>query len=115
MLENIRHAAELGFRIKVNTVVKRGVNESEIVRICEYFRNTGIIPRFIEYMDVGTSNGWRMTDVVPSAEVVDMIRAKWPVEPVGANYPGETASRWRYQDGAGEFGCISSVTQAFCG
>lgn len=81
VLENIRHAAELGFRIKVNTVVKRGVNESEIVRICEYFRNTGIIPRFIEYMDVGTSNGWRMTDVVPSAEVVDMIRAKWPSNP----------------------------------
>ena len=115
VLDNIRLAADTGFRVKINTVVKRGVNESEIVRICEHFRHTGIIPRFIEYMDVGTSNGWRMTDVVPSAEVVGMIRAKWPVEPVGANYPGETASRWRYLDGAGEFGCISSVTQAFCG
>ena len=115
VLDNIRLAADMGFRVKINTVVKRGVNESEIVRICEHFRYTGIIPRFIEYMDVGTSNGWRMTDVVPSAEVVGMIRAKWPVEPVGANYPGETASRWRYLDGAGEFGCISSVTQAFCG
>lgn len=115
VLDNIRLAADMGFRVKINTVVKRGVNESEIVRICEHFRHTGIIPRFIEYMDVGTSNGWRMTDVVPSAEVVGMIRAKWPVESVGANYPGETASRWRYLDGAGEFGCISSVTQAFCG
>ena len=115
VLDNIRLAADMGFRVKINTVVKRGVNESEIVRICEHYRHTGIIPRFIEYMDVGTSNGWRMTDVVPSAEVVGMIRAKWPVEPVGANYPGETASRWRYLDGAGEFGCISSVTQAFCG
>lgn len=86
VLDNIRLAADMGFRVKINTVVKRGVNESEIVRICEHFRHTGIIPRFIEYMDVGTSNGWRMTDVVPSAEVVGMIRAKWPVEPVGANY-----------------------------
>ena len=115
VLEGIEYAAKLGFKVKVNTVVKRGVNEGEILKICERFRDTGIIPRFIEYMDVGTANGWRMTDVVPSAEVVRIISEKWDVEPIGANYPGETASRWRYADGAGEFGCISSVTQAFCG
>lgn len=115
VLESIDHAASLGFKVKVNTVVKRGINEREVLKICERFRHTGIIPRFIEYMDVGTANGWRMTDVVPSAELVDLIRTKWDVEPIGANYPGETASRWRYADGAGEFGCISSVTQAFCG
>ncbi len=114
VLEAIDHALALGFRVKVNTVVKRGVNEHEVVRIAEYFRNTGVIPRFIEYMDVGTANGWRMTDVVPSAEIVRLIAEHWPVEPIGANYLGETASRWRYRDGAGEFGCISSVTQAFC-
>ncbi|MFU0841704.1 MAG: GTP 3',8-cyclase [Burkholderia sp.] len=115
VLENIDLAVRLGFRVKVNTVVKRGVNEGEIVRICERFRGTPVIPRFIEYMDVGNANGWRMTDVVPSAEVVRLIASHWPCEPIGANYPGETAKRWRYKDGAGEFGCISSVTQAFCG
>lgn len=115
VLEGIEYAASIGFPVKVNTVVKRGVNEGEVVRIAERFRGTGIIPRFIEYMDVGTSNGWRMTDVVPSAEIVKLIAAHWDVEPIGANYPGETATRWRYKDGAGEFGCISSVTQAFCG
>ena len=115
VLEGIEYAAGLGFRVKVNTVVKRGINEGEVVKICERFRGTGIIPRFIEYMDVGTANDWRMTDVVPSAEIVRLIAERWDVVPVGANYPGETASRWRYADGAGEFGCISSVTQAFCG
>lgn len=114
VLEGIDAALDLGFKVKVNTVVKRGVNEAEIIRICERFRHTGVIPRFIEYMDVGTSNGWRMVDVVPSAEVVAMIAQHWDVEPIGANYLGETASRWRYVDGGGEFGCISSVTQAFC-
>ncbi len=115
VLESIDYARSIGFKVKVNTVVKRGINEGEVLKICEHFRHTGIIPRFIEYMDVGTSNGWRMTDVVPSAELVDLIRSRWDVEPIGANYPGETASRWRYVDGGGEFGCISSVTQAFCG
>lgn len=114
VLAAIDAALEAGLPVKVNTVVKRGVNEGEIVRICERFRGTPVVPRFIEYMDVGTANGWRMTDVVPSREVVQMIAERWPVEPVGAHYPGETASRWRYLDGAGEFGCISSVTQAFC-
>lgn len=114
VLEGIDTALHLGFLVKVNTVVKRGVNEAEVLRICERFRHTGVIPRFIEYMDVGTANGWRMTDVVPSAEIVKLINERWPIEPIGANYLGETASRWRYLDGAGEIGCISSVTQAFC-
>lgn len=114
VIEGIEYAASLGFKVKVNTVVKKGVNEHEIVRIAERFKGTGIIPRFIEYMDVGTANGWRMTDVVPSRDVVAMIAAKHEVEPLDPNYTGETASRWRYKDGSGEFGCISSVTQAFC-
>ncbi len=114
VLDGILFAESLGFNVKVNTVVKRGVNEHEILRICETFRGTNVIPRFIEYMDVGSANGWRMTDVVPSAELVEMIRQKWAIKPIGANYPGETASRWVYEDGQGEIGCISSVTQAFC-
>ena len=114
VLEAIDFAVEMGFPVKVNTVVKRSVNEQEVLRICERFRGTGVIPRFIEYMDVGTANGWRMTDVVPSREILNMIAARWPVEPINAHYPGETATRWRYKDGAGEFGLISSVTRAFC-
>lgn len=114
VLEAIHYAASIGFNVKVNTVVKRGSNEQEIVKIAEQFRGTSIIPRFIEYMDVGTSNGWRMTDVVPSAEVVRIIAEHYPCEPIDPNYTGETATRWRYKDGRGEFGCISSVTQAFC-
>jgi cyclic pyranopterin phosphate synthase len=84
------------------------------VRMAERWRGTGHIVRFIEYMDVGSTNGWRMDDVVPSAEVVKRISAHWPLEPIDANYPGEVAERWRYADGAGEIGVISSVTQAFC-
>jgi cyclic pyranopterin phosphate synthase len=94
--------------------VKRGVNDQDIVRMAERWRGSGHIVRFIEYMDVGSTNGWRMDDVVPSAEVVKRISARWPLEPVDANYPGEVAERWRYTDGAGEIGVISSVTQAFC-
>src|SRR5437762_4937865 len=100
--------------VKINMVVKRGVNDEHIVRMAERWRGSGHIMRFIEYMDVGSSNGWRMDDVVPSAEVVRHISARWPLEPVGANYAGEVAERWRYVDGAGEIGVISSVTQAFC-
>src|SRR5204863_9795984 len=91
-----------------------GVNGHDIVRMAERWRGTGHIARFIEYMDVGSSNGWRMDDVVPSAEVVKRISARWPLEPVDANYAGEVAERWRYRDGGGEIGVISSVTQAFC-
>ena len=90
------------------------MNEGEIIPILERFRHTGVIVRFIEYMDAGTANGWRMDDVVPSAELVERINTVWPIEPIDPNYTGETATRWRYKDGAGEIGFISSVTQAFC-
>ena len=114
VLEAIDASRAAGLPVKVNTVVKRGMNEGEILPILEHFRGTGVIVRFIEYMDAGTANGWRMDDVVSSAEVVAMINRRWPIEPIGANYKGETAQRWRYKDGAGEIGLISSVTQAFC-
>ena len=107
-------AAGLG-PVKVNVVVKRGVNDGEIVPMAHHFRGTGHIVRFIEFMDVGSSNGWRMNDVVPSAEVIDRIgRDVAPLDPIDPNYPGEVAERWRYRDGSGEIGVISSVTQAFC-
>src|SRR5438477_12443827 len=115
VIEAIEVAAAEGLApVKINTVVKRGVNDQDIVHMAERWRGTGHIVRFIEYMDVGSSNGWRMDDVVPSAEVVKRISAHWPLEPVDANYAGEVAERWRYVDGAGEIGVISSVTQAFC-
>jgi cyclic pyranopterin phosphate synthase len=107
------HAAGLG-PIKVNMVVKRGMNDDQILPMARHFRGTPFILRFIEYMDVGASNGWNMNEVVPSAEVVRRIGAEMPLEPVAANYNGETAARWRYVDGGGEIGLISSVTQAFC-
>ena len=95
-------------------VVKRGVNDHEIEAMAARWRGTGHIIRFIEYMDVGSTNGWRMDDVVPSAEVIKKIHDVWPLEPIDPNYAGEVAERWRYADGAGELGVISSVTQAFC-
>jgi cyclic pyranopterin phosphate synthase len=107
------HAAGLG-PIKINMVVKRGWNEHQILPMARHFRNTPYILRFIEYMDVGSSNGWKMDEVVPSAEVVRRIAADMPLEPTGQNYAGETAERWRYADGSGEIGVISSVTHAFC-
>ena len=100
--------------IKVNMVVKRGTNENEILPMARRFRGTGIVLRFIEYMDVGATNGWRMDEVLPSAEVVQRIAAEYPLETMQPNQTGETAERWRYRDGAGEIGVISSVTQAFC-
>jgi cyclic pyranopterin phosphate synthase len=115
VLEAIEVAAAEGLTpIKINTVVKRGVNHQDLVRMAERWRGSGHIVRFIEYMDVGSSNGWRMDEVVPSAEVVRRISARWPLVPADANYQGEVAERWRYVDGAGEIGVISSVTQAFC-
>ncbi|MGQ0651821.1 MAG: GTP 3',8-cyclase MoaA, partial [Betaproteobacteria bacterium] len=115
VLEGIDAAAAAGLNpVKINMVVKRGVNERDIVAMAERWRGTGHIVRFIEYMDVGSTNGWRMDDVVPSAEVVKRIASRWPLEPAEANYAGEVAERWRYLDGAGEIGVISSVTQAFC-
>ncbi len=116
VLAGIEAAEKVGLQpLKINMVVKRGVNDHEIVPMARRFRGTGHILRFIEFMDVGASNGWRMDDVVPSAEVAKRIGQAHPIEPLEANYPGEVAERWRYVDGAGEIGLISSVTQPFCG
>ncbi|HEX5040784.1 MAG TPA: GTP 3',8-cyclase MoaA [Candidatus Limnocylindria bacterium] len=101
--------------IKVNTVVRRGVNEHAILHLAERFRGTETVVRFIEYMDVGHTNGWRLDEVVPAAEIVAAIDARWPLEPVDAAYRGEVARRYRYRDGAGEIGLIASVSQPFCG
>lgn len=111
----IDEAARIGFQpVKVNMVVKRGVNEDSILPMTRYFRERGHILRFIEYMDVGTTNGWRMDDVVTAAEIIKVIHEEMPIEPMGANYPGEVAKRWRFKDGSGEIGIVASVTQAFC-
>ena len=115
VLDGIAAAADAGFSpVKVNMVVKRGVNDQQIVEAARHWRDSGHILRFIEFMDVGSTNGWRMDDVIPSAEVVRRVGEAFPLEPVEANYAGEVAERWRYRDGAGEIGVISSVTQAFC-
>jgi cyclic pyranopterin phosphate synthase len=115
VLDGIDAAAAAGFpSIKVNMVVKRGINDQSIVDMARHFRGSGHVVRFIEYMDVGTSNGWEMREVVPSREVVERIAAVHPLEPLEPNYTGEVAERWRYTDGGGEIGVISSVTQAFC-
>jgi cyclic pyranopterin phosphate synthase len=115
VIEGIDAAAAAGLGpVKINMVVKRGVNDGAIVAMAERWRHSGHILRFIEYMDVGSTNGWRMDEVVPSAEVIERIAARWPLEAIDPNYPGEVAERWRYADGAGEIGVISSVTQAFC-
>ncbi|TWG89112.1 cyclic pyranopterin monophosphate synthase subunit MoaA [Cupriavidus gilardii J11] len=116
VLHGIETAQAVGLApIKVNMVVKRGTNDREIVPMARHFRGSGIIVRFIEFMDVGASNHWRMDEVLPSADVIARINETFALEPIGANYAGETAQRWRYRDGAGEIGVISSVTQAFCG
>jgi GTP 3',8-cyclase len=115
VLEGIDAAAAAGLPVKVNMVVKRGVNEDSVLPMARLFRGRGHILRFIEYMDVGHSNGWRLDDVVPAAEIVAAVDAELPVEPAEANYRGEVARRWRYRDGSGEIGVISSVTQPFCG
>jgi GTP 3',8-cyclase len=100
--------------IKLNAVVKRGLNDSGIVDLARFGRERGFVVRFIEYMDVGTTNGWRLDDVVPATEIVETIGAEFPLEPLGAQYPGEVARRYGYADGEGEIGVISSVTQPFC-
>ena len=107
-------AAGLG-PIKLNAVIRRGMNEHTIGDLAGRFRGTDTVVRFIEYMDVGHTNGWRLDDVVPAAEILSAIDARWPIEPVDPAYRGEVAQRWRYRDGAGEIGVISSVTQPFCG
>ncbi len=115
VLEGIASAEAAGLTpIKINMVVKRSVNEESILEMARHFRHTGHIVRFIEYMDVGHSNGWRMEDVVPAAEILALLQAEWPLEPVVPNYRGEVANRYRYRDGGGEIGIIASVTQPFC-
>ena len=116
VLDGIDDAAAAGLTpVKINMVVKRGVNADGVLAMAERFRGTGHIVRFIEFMDVGSTNGWRLDDVVPAREILEAIAAKYPIEPVDANYTGEVASRWRYRDGAGEIGVISSVSKPFCG
>ncbi len=115
VLRGIEAAEQAGLRpIKINMVVKRGVNESSVLPMVRYFRERGHILRFIEFMDVGHTNGWRLDDVVPARELVATIDAEFPLEPLEANYRGEVANRYRYRDGAGELGLIASVTQPFC-
>ncbi len=116
VLEAIDDAAEAGLGpVKINTVLRKGWNEEEILPLAEYFRDTPHVLRFIEFMDVGATNQWTMDEVVTSAEVAETIGARWDIEPVKAAYSGEVAERWRYADGAGEIGFISSVSQPFCG
>jgi cyclic pyranopterin phosphate synthase len=115
VLEGIEAAAAAGLPVKVNTVVKRGLNEGSILDLAGHFRGTGHTLRFIEYMDVGHTNGWRLDEVVPAAEIVRTVDAEWPLEPLEPAYRGEVARRYRYRDGGGEIGVIASVTQPFCG
>ena len=111
-LAGIQAAKDAGIpSIKINVVVKRGVNEKELIKIAEHFKGTGIIVRYIEFMDVGTSNGWRLDDVIPSRQIVEEINRVYPIEPLDPNYTGEVATRWAYKDGSGELGFISSVSE----
>jgi cyclic pyranopterin phosphate synthase len=115
VLQGIDAAEASGFRqLKINMVVKRGVNDEGILDMVRRFRHSGHILRFIEYMDVGETNAWRMEDVVTAQEILDRIHAEYPLEPLDPHYAGEVAKRWRFADGAGEIGVIASVTQAFC-
>lgn len=116
VLAGVEAAAASGLTpVKINMVVKRGVNDEGVLAMAEHFRGTGHIVRFIEFMDVGMSNGWRLDDVVPARAIIEAIAAKYPLEPVDPNYTGEVAGRWRYRDGAGEIGIISSISKPFCG
>ena len=115
VIEGMDAAAAVGLGpIKVNMVVKRGLNESSILPMARFFREKGYILRFIEYMDVGHTNGWRLNDVVSAKEIIKMISKEMPLEPLDPNYQGEVAERWKYKDGSGEIGVVASVTQAFC-
>jgi cyclic pyranopterin phosphate synthase len=115
VLQGIDNACAAGFeQIKINMVVQKDVNEEDILPMAKYFKGSGHILRFIEFMDVGNSNGWNMNQVVSGAEIIKRISSELPVEPVEAHYRGEVAKRWRYKDGGGEIGIITSVTQAFC-
>ena len=115
VLRGIDTALSVGFNpVKINTVVKKGFNEAQVLPLARHFRNTPAIVRFIEYMDVGSSNDWAEKEIVPSGKLVSLIDAEMPIEPVDRHYAGETAERWRYRDGSGEIGFIASVTKAFC-
>lgn len=115
VLEGINRAADAGLNpVKINAVVQKGVNDHTVVDLARHFKGTGNIVRFIEYMDVGNRNGWKLDEVVSAAEIVAMIDAELPLEPADPNYLGEVANRWRYRDGSGEIGVIASVTQPFC-
>jgi GTP 3',8-cyclase len=115
VLDGIEEASAAGLPVKVNVVVKRGVNEDSVLPMARHFRDRGHVVRFIEYMDVGHTNGWRLDDVVPAADIVAAIDAELPLEPLPPRYPGEVAERYRYRDGNGEIGVIASVTRPFCG
>src|SRR5881394_3150132 len=115
VLEGIDAAAAAGLPVKINAVVKRGANDGGVLALAEHFRGSGHTLRFIEYMDVGSTNGWRLEDVVSAEEIVGRISERWPLEPVTVERPDATARRWRYLDGAGEIGVVASVTQPFCG
>jgi cyclic pyranopterin phosphate synthase len=116
ILEGIEAAERAGFSpIKINMVVKKGVNDHTLIQMARHFHNTPHILRFIEYMDVGSTNDWRLEDVVPAKEIIRRIQSQLPIEPLESNYRGEVAKRWRYLDGGGEIGLIASVTQPFCG
>ncbi len=115
VLDGIKVAASHGLGVKINVVVQRGVNDHTLMNLLEYFRGSGHIVRFIEFMDVGTLNKWDLEKVVPARELRDMIHARWPLKPQGHNYHGEVAKRYTYADGAGEIGFITSVTEPFCG
>lgn len=115
VLEAISEASAVGFEnIKVNMVVKKGFNDQEILPMAKYFKGSGVTPRFIEYMDVGNTNGWQMDEVMPSKSVIALINQNLPLQPLDPKYKGEVSQRWAYEDGSGEVGVISSVTQAFC-
>ena len=116
VISGIRAAEEAGLTpIKINMVVKKGVNEESILSMADRFRGTEHILRFIEYMDVGSTNNWSLDDVIPAVEIIARVTRAFPIEPIEPNYPGEVARRWRYKDGSGEIGIIASVTQPFCG
>ncbi len=117
VIEGIAAAADAGLNpVKINTVVKRGVNDGQgLLDLAAFGREHGYVVRFIEFMDVGATNGWQLEEVVPAAEIVDTINAAWPIEPLDPNYVGEVAARYRYLDGSGEVGVITSITQPFCG
>ncbi len=115
VLEGIDAASAAGLPVKINAVVKQGANDADILALAGHFRGSGHVLRFIEYMDVGATNGWRLEDVVSAEEIVARISERWPLEPMPSERPDTTARRWRYLDGAGEIGVVASVTQPFCG